>query len=102
MALYPYRRGDTDYPPKGNWNLGDDMRTAVCDTLRYPPPDGGAWTAHTVVCWLRDHAQLNGLRHDTYDGWDVERLIADLVTAGTAQYAEYPAGGKEGVVDGHV
>jgi len=90
--MYPYRRGDQAYPNRGNDNTSAELVEAVLDTLRYRPPDGEAWTAHSVACWIRDHAILNGIRPDSFDGWDIERIIEGLVAEGRAEYA--PEGGE--------
>jgi hypothetical protein len=88
MAVYPYRRGDTDYPNRGNWNGTEELAAAVADGLRYPPRDGLAWTAHDMAVYIREHGNVNGIRPDSFDGWDIERIVAGLVAEGKARYLE--------------
>lgn len=88
--MYPFRRGDTDFPRRENWNDSDELRAAVADALRYKPAGDDAWHAHSVTCYVRDHHNINGVGPESFDGWDVEKIAASFVEQGVAEYASTP------------
>jgi len=86
IKMFPCRKGDTAIPVRPTDNNSEELIAAILDVLRYSPKNDTAWTAHSIACYIREHENVNGIKPDSFDGWDIERIVMNLVARGDATY----------------